>query len=76
MYFRRVPCPVVSCSHDMPANQPMCATCWQHVPADMRKQIYLKAPSSRSHQDLISQAVRIAVQAKADAAAKVAKVLP
>ena len=65
MNIKRAPCPVVTCSHDMPANSPMCMPCWEKVPADLRQQIYLKAPGSASYKELHARAMAIATVASA-----------
>lgn len=66
--MKRLPCPTITCSHDMPSGSPMCTTCWIKVPSELRKRIYTKAPGSTAYKDLIREAERFVIQADADAA--------
>lgn len=58
----RAQCPVLTCTREMPAAQPMCTHCWQKVPHSLRKAID-RLPHDRGGRQrarLIEQAIALA----------------
>jgi hypothetical protein len=56
----RAECPVLSCTRTMPSSDEICAHCWQHVPADIRRAIAKEPVHSRRRGELMTLAVSAA----------------
>jgi hypothetical protein len=56
----RKECPVLTCSRTMQSSEEICAHCWQHVPADIRRSINKEPVHSRRRADLMVLAVSAA----------------